>query len=613
MPITPPQRRPHGPAGQPRLPAGRRVLGACAIAVFTLIAHFPALDGGFIWDDHSYVEDNPALFGPGGLKRIWFSLEAPQYYPLVFTSFWLERAVWGVNPVGYHWVNLLIHTANALLLWRLLERLNVPGAWLAGAFFALHPVNVETVAWITERKNTLAMLFYLLSLLCFLRFDELAARPPLPGEPRPGRSSSGLPASRSVAASILSSRSWLYTLSLVSFLLAMLSKTAVAPLGVVLLGLAWWRRGGIGLRDVLRSAAFLGVALLLMCITVFVERRAVSEILRPDPFFARLAGAGAAFWFYLYKAIVPVNLMFVYPRWRIDPANVLWYVPGLLAVGTFWLFWRFRQVWGRPWLAGLGYFAVMLSPALGLVNIFFMRYSLVSDHWTYFALIGPLALVAGGITRGLERFGRAAVWLQPVISGPLLLALGVLTFRQSAIYQDEETLWRDTLARNPACWMARCNLGVSFAARGKVDDAIEQYQLALQLEPDAVEIHYNMANELAALGKVDEAISHLERALELEPNYAEAHNNLGVQLARQGESDQALAHFERAVQLNPSYAEAGYNLGLTLARQGRIAEAVQHFRQTFRVATAQGKASLATDSRAQIERYPSAPAAPTVP
>ena len=146
------------------------------LAMITLVAYLPALDGGFIWDDHSHVENNPLLFGPGGLKRIWFSLEAPQYYPLVFTSFRLERALWGVNPAGYHWVNLLLHTANALLVWQLLRRLRVPGAWLAAALFALHPVNVESVAWITERKNTLSMLFYLLSLLCFLRSDEAPDR-----------------------------------------------------------------------------------------------------------------------------------------------------------------------------------------------------------------------------------------------------------------------------------------------------------------------------------------------------------------------------------------------------------------------------------------------------
>ena len=571
-------------------------LRAVLLVGIVLLAYQPVWHAGFIWDDHSHVENNPTMFGPGGLKRIWFSLGAPQYYPMVFSSFWLERIFWGTNPAGYHWVNLLLHAGNALLIWRLLRRLRVPGAWLGAALFALHPVNVETAAWITERKNTLAMFFFLVSLCCYLRSEQ---RTTDHGPRSKGRG-------RAMAGGVESSgdsSGLYYGVSLVAFVLALLSKTAVAPLGGVLLGLGWWQRGQIGRRDLLRSVPFFVLALLLVPITILVERHTGSGIVRVDGLWARLAGAGWAFWFYLYKAVWPLNLVFVYPRWRIDPSNWLVYLPGLMAVGMFLFFWRFRRGWGRGWLAALGYFAVMLGPALGLVNIYFMRYSLVSDHWTYFALIGPMALAGGGIARGLERFRQTAPWLEPVACGLLLLAAGTLTWRQSTIYVDEETLWKHTLSKNPDCWMAHCNLGAAFAAQGKLEEAIAEYREALRLEPNFTEAHNNLANELVAQGKPEEAIPEFERALQLEPRYPDAHNNLAVQLARQGRVAEAIQHWEEAIRLLPGYAEAEYNLALTLARQGRTDEAVQHFQRALQLATVFGMPGLIADSSAQLEKY----------
>jgi tetratricopeptide (TPR) repeat protein len=607
-------------------------LGACAIVVLTLLAYYPALDGGFIWDDHSHVENNPVLFGPGGLKRIWFSLEAPQYYPLVFTSFRLERALWGVKPVGYHCVNLLLHAANALLVWQLLRRLKVPGAWLAAALFALHPVNVESVAWITERKNTLSMLFYLLSLLWFVRSDEtpdrgqeLDVRDPRPVSPTARRQSpvANHQPPDSQPSTLNLQRRW-YGLSLLAFLLALLSKTAVAPLGLVLLGLAWWRRGLIGRRDLFRSAPFFALALLLIPITILAEHHAGSEIVRADSFCARLAGAGWAFWFYLYKVIWPLNLMFVYPRWQIDPANPLSYVPGLLVVGTFLLCWRFRRDWGKGWLAGLGYFGVMLLPVLGLVNIYFMRYSLVSDHWQYLAIIGPLALAAAGISRALERFQQTVRWIKPVACGSLLLALGVLTFRQSFAYKDDETLWRDTLAKNPAGWIAHNNLGVLLVAKGQTVEAIRQYQEAIRLKPDyadaqinlgvalstkgqndealhqfqeAVRLspdyasaHYNLGIALDEKGQIDEAISQYQEAIRLDPEHVLAHNNLGIAFGRKDQIDEAASQFQEAVRLSPDYAKAHYNFGMALGRKGQFDEAIRQFQEALRLAPDYAKA-----------------------
>jgi len=537
---------------------------ALLLMVGTIAAYRPAWQAGFIWDDHSHVENNTLLVAPDGLKRIWFSFDSPQYYPLVFTTFRLERAFWGLNPAGYHWVNLLLHGLDALLVWRLLRRLRVPGAWLAAALFALHPVNVESAAWITERKNTLSMFFFLLSLFWYLRFDEQTE----------GR---GSPQTLPCAASIL------YALSLCAFVLALFSKTAVAPLPVVLLGLAWWRRGWVARRDLLRSAPFFAAALVLIPCTILCEHHAGAEIVRADGFCARLAGAGWAFWFYLYKAVWPLHLMFVYPRWRIDPLNPLSYLPGLLVLGIFVLCWRFRQRWGKSWLLGLGYFAVMLLPALGLVNIYFMRYSLVSDHWQYFAILGPLALAAAGMTRALDLVGKGLPWLKPIVLGALLLVLGGLTGRQSAAYADDETLWRASIAANPECWMAYNNLGLILFSRGQADAAMAHYRKALEFEPANTEARNNLGNALFQQGKLPEAMAEFRQALAIRPGDAEMHDNFATVLLQAGQSDEARAHFQKALAIWPNDARAHGNLGNLLVQNGQVRQALAHYQAALRL------------------------------
>ncbi len=570
-------RQPSGRAGTQACAGGGARAGAlprawlpgALLVAATVIAYLPVWRAGFIWDDDTFLWRNALIQSPDGLFRLWFTTSAPDYFPLTSTTLWLEWRLWGMNPLGYHLVNVLLHALSAVLLWRVLARLKIPGAALAAAIFAVHPVNVESVAWITERKNTLAMCFYLLSLQLYLRSEKRRDPAPEAGQPAAALSA---PSDRLPALALF------YCLSLLAFICALLSKTAVAPLPVVLLGLAWWRRGRLELKDVWRSVPFFAFAAAAGLVAVWFQyHRAIGASLldvRNDSFGSRLAGAGWALWFYLYKAVLPWHLSFVYPRWHIDGTQALSYVPGVLFVAVLLVCWRYRRGWGRGMLLGLGYFAVMLLPVLGFVNIYFMRYSLVADHWQYFAIIGPVALAAAGISCAGTACGRERRWLPRAVGGALVLVLGVSTAREAATYTDLKSLWTATLARNPAAGLAHNNLGTLLLAQGHANEAITHFQQALALQPNAADVHSNLGGALLQQGRLDEAIVHLRRAIQIQPDSVQAHSNLGNALARQGRFAEALNELGRAVELQPALASAHYNLGGALLQAGRVDEAI---------------------------------------
>jgi tetratricopeptide (TPR) repeat protein len=581
---------PPGTARPQSIISGTVALGALLSCV-TVLAYAPALKAGFVWDDDVFLTRNNLIKAADGLRRFWFTRDAPDYWPVTSTTLWLEWRLWGMHALGYHATNLFLHVVEALLLWRILDRLRAPGAFLAAFIFAVHPVNVESVAWITQRKNLMGMLFFLLAILSFLRTEMAAA--PRAGNPLPERPTGGT--------------LW-YGLSLLAFALGMLSKGSVAMLPVVLLGLLAWRRR-LSARDLAAILPFFAIAGVFTIVDIWFQKHGSAEVIRNSGLFERLSGAGAVVWFYLYKILLPLNLMFVYPQWRIQAGDLRWWIAPLAAIGVSALLWRARRGRARPLLFAWGYFCVMLVPVMGFTDVYFMTYSLVADHYAHLAMIGVIAVAAAGwelwraqASPGLPLNGavgprvpaagparrRIPAFLgfrAPQIAAAAVIAcLAFLTWRQSGIYRDLPTLYEATLEKNPGCWMIHNNLGVWYERGGELEKALAQYQEAIRLNRDYVNAHYNLGGVLMRLpGRLGEAIAQFQEVLRLQPDFAEAHNNLGsAWLNMPGRLDEAIAHFQEALRLRPDFAEAHNNLGNAwLKMPGRLNDAVSQYKEAL--------------------------------
>lgn len=475
------------------------VLGVAAIILMTLASYWPALRGGFVWDDMILVEQNQLAKGDLNLRTVWFNTD----FPLTTVAFWVQWLLWGKNTLGYHVVNVLLHVASALLVWRVLARLKIPGAWLAGALFAVHPVCVVSVAWISELKNTLSLPLCLLSFWWYLAFEEHQAEHKL-----------------------AKARGY-YWLSLGAFALALLSKTSIIMLPVALLICAWWQRGRITKHDLVRTSPHFALALAFGLMTIWFQNHQVigNETVQTENFWGRLAGAGMAVWFYLGKALLPLNLNMIYPRWEIDASSVVSYLPLLLLCAVFVISWRFRRSWGRHAMFGLGCFAVTLFPVLGFFDMLFLMFARVSDHLQYLPLICVTALFAAGVHALLP--ARIFRFVAPV----LVLALCGLTVQRAKVFASDEKLWEDTVAKNPAAWNAHNNLGCIRAEQNKIGEAIKHFETSLKFNPRNAQAHINLGKALAMRNKFIEAESHFQTALEIRPNNAEAHAFYGSALA----------------------------------------------------------------------------------
>ena len=532
------------------VPRWRVYLFLLLLATVTILAYRPAWHGGFLWDDDAYVANNELLTAPDGLRRIWFSFESPsQYFPLVYTTFRIERALRGLNPVGYHVVNILLHVANALLVWRLLTRLQVPGAWLAGAIFALHPVQVESVAWITERKNVLMGFFFLLTLLTWVEFLDQQT-----------------------------TRRWrLYLLALLLYALALLSKTTACTLPAALLLILWLQKRPINKERLVQVVPFLVLGIAMGLLTVWWERYHQGT---RGPLFAlgpieRILIASRAVWFYLGKLFWPANLTFIYPRWTVSPTHPLdyaWLVggAGFCAAISF-----ARRYVGRSLEVVALFFVATLSPVIGFIMLYTFRYTFVADHYQYLASIGPIAFTSAGVATLAAAFKESRHFIFGAAIC-IVAVLALLTWRQSTMYADIEGLWRTTIARNPDCWMAHNNLGIVLAQKNEIDEAIAHYRKTLEMSPDFADADYNLGNALLQKGEIDAAILHCQRAVTIQPNDPEAQVALGNALFQKGSIDESIVHYQRALAIRPYYVTAHYNLSSAYLKKGEIEQTIVH-------------------------------------
>jgi len=571
-----------------------RDLWAC-LGVFcaALLAYLPSLRGSLLWDDEAHVTKQ-TLRSLHGLWRIWFELGASQqYYPVLHSAFWVEHRLWGDNTLGYHLVNVLLHATSACLFAQVLKKLfegrvaaGVPAAswrWFAAFLFALHPVCVESVAWISEQKNTLSTVFYLLSVLAYLRWTRSGTR----------------------------QRFVLYCLATLLFVLALLSKSVTATLPAALLVALWWKNGNLSWkRDAVPLIPWFAVGIASGLFTAWLERNygGAEGTMFAITFVGRCLLAGRVIWFYLGKLVWPANLMFIYPHWRMDPSQAWQYLYPLAALALLGLLWRQRRRFPGV-LAAFLFFVGTLFPALGFFNVYPFMYSYVADHFQYLASLGIIALAAAG-------WGWAAGrWPAPgrIAAAAVLLLFGILTWRQCGNYRNSITLFQQTLERNPTCWMADNNIGMILFERGQVDEgvahferaersdpanplnyfhlgtvyyklrrypqAIAQLREAIRLDPDQAGGHYTLANVLADTDHPAEALEQYHTALRLKPAQSEFRANLGNLLIKLGRIDEALEQYEEEVRLSPKSAPAHSNLGITLVRLNRWREALSEFRE----------------------------------
>jgi Flp pilus assembly protein TadD len=564
-----------------------------ALLAALLLAYHPAWHGGMLWDDDGHLT-RASLRSLHGLWQIWFEIGATQqYYPLTHSVFWIEHALWGDATLGYHLVNIALHALSATLLYVTLRRLGARGAIVAAAIFALHPMQVESVAWMTELKNTLAGVFYFGAALAYVRFDEER-----------------------------STRS--YVLAFALFVLGLLSKTVVATLPAALLAAIWWRRGALGWRrDLLPTLPLFGAGAAAGLVTAFVERAFIGA--RGSEFAFSLVErcliAGRDVWFYLGTILWPAHLMFIYPRWSIS-ASVWWqYVFPLGAVALGIALWMTRGRSRAP-LAAYVAFVCTLGPALGFVNVFPFRYSFVADHFAYMAIAGPVAVIAAALVTVASHVGMK----QPaLIAGVVGALLGLLTWSQSASYVDAETLYRDTIAKNPGCWLCENNLAATLLADGTshTDDAIAHARAALALRSDYAEAHANLGaalerrgdypaalaefeaalagysdspsdlrlgkvyhgigRMLVQLGRPADALAAYGQALHYEPGSVDVHVNAGVAFSQAGQPDRAEQEFRAALAIDPQSAHAHSDLGAALMQQRKFADAKREFESALQL------------------------------
>ena len=542
-----------------RLGPGRlRALGVAALAVLVALCYVPALRAGFVWDDRIFT-DARAVSEWGDIWRIWLDPRHIQaeahYWPMPYSSFWVEHKLWGFNPAGYHAVNVGLHLANTLLVWHLMRRLQVPGAWLAAAVFAVHPVHVDSVAWVIERKDMLSALFYLGAVAVWLRFRRTATM-------------------------------WSY-LAVVALLAAgMLSKSIVVTLPAALLIVAWWQTGRLSRSDVLPTIPLFVVALGI-ALADYVHYAGLDEPRFTDlTMVERSLIAARSLWFYASKLLWPSDLAVIYPHWEVDAASLAAW--GLLAaaVAVAAALWLLRGRIGRGPLAGALFFAVTLSPVLGFISFSFTGFSFVADRFQYLASIGATAVAVAAAARGAARLPERLKPVAAAAAVAVLAVFGALSWRQASVYHSDETYFRHVIGHNPHALGAHVNLSMNFIEEERFEDALEAARYGLGFELDAADIvglHESSGLALAGLERPAEAERHYRTALDLEPERHSAMANLAVLLADNERYGEAIDLMGQAVRGQPGDSLRHMNMGRIEQKRGNYQQAEGHFRQALRI------------------------------
>jgi tetratricopeptide (TPR) repeat protein len=529
----------------------RRVLGAMVVAAAAAWIYMPCLHGTWLWDDGLEISQNAVLRTASGWWTPWIHPGAMDYFPLKSSLQWVEWRLWGPNPLGYHLVNLALHVLSALLVWKLLHRLGVRGAFVGGLLFAVHPVAVESVAWISEFKNTVSLPPLLLASVAFLAYD-MSRR-----------------------------RRWLLW-SLVWFLAALACKTSVVMFPGVLLLYAWWRRGRVGTRDLLVSIPFFAESLAMGAATVwFQSTRSIGIAGVPESLGSRVVEAGWSIVSYARMCLWPAGLSPVYPA-----------APGSTAAGLAWLgilavvgiLWVRRRAWGRHAFLGSGWFILNLVPVLGIIPMAYYRVSPRADHFAYISLVGLVGLAAaayGSAAQFLKRRPEGGRSLRVTLEAAVCLAACVMAVEAraySAAFHDEKALWTYAVERNPKAWLAHGNLGKALYEERRFDDASREFWEAVALQPDSPEAHANLGNCLQAEGLVEDARREYAAAVAISPAFAGAHYDLGLSYLQAGLLQRASDEFRATLGIDPGHATARNNLGLALAGMGRLPEAMEQYR-----------------------------------
>ena len=520
------------------------VLAILALGLLVAVSYFPATQAGFVWDDEVFTSAEP-IRSVSGLWQIWFSpSDIPSeghYWPIVYTTFWLEHKLWGFAPVGYHVVNILLHLVNTLLLWRLMLRLSVPGAWVIAAVFAVHPLHVESVAWVIERKDLLAALFYLTAVLAYLRFLEYPRSVP-------------------------------YFSSLVLFVAGLLCKSIVVTLPAALVIYHWWQQGRVTSQDATRLVSFFVVefAIVFADWLFYSAREPVSF---DYSLVERVMIAAPALWFYAGKLLWPVDLAVIYPHW--DLADPLGWSYVLAGVALVLLLYFVRHRIGRGPLAGALFFAVTLSPVLGLIDYGYMQFSFVADRFQYLAGIGVMAVLIGGMAHGAGGLSGAAQWGVRGLVLIALVVLGAMTYRQAGVYRDQVTFFRHIVSLNPQARGAHANLGNALRKQGRLEECLAISLSGIGKDPDAAKVHTNVGLVLLKHGRFGEAEPYLRRALALEPRNPYFLQNMGELLRKQDRHAEAVEYYGAALKSDARFALAHAALGDALFRLARYDEAIE--------------------------------------